>query len=229
MLKRIAAGFLAAVICALALCSCFGSVKDAEGAELIKKARSAYKELNSARVIMTNTGTGEIEQEFVFKYDEKDILLYSYKGKSEKNEYAQYNNGMELFTYQNGEQSYLQKGENGFVLYNRSSTHPQADEGLILYSPAAVTEATVTDEAGVTHIRHVYDVSKIGAQAESGEVTGFSADYYFKGDELLYFVETTDTLEDGAAKHYAYKVEITEKNAVEKVENTVLALTEGRK
>ncbi len=205
----------------LMLCSCMGSVKDAEGGELIKKARSAYKELNSARVLMTNTDSGEVEQEFTFKYDEKDILTFSYKGKSEKNEYAQYNNGAELFTYENGELSYIQRGEEGFVLYTRDTTHPQADEGLILYSPQAITEAKVTEENGVTHISHKYDADKIGARSESGTVTGFSADYWFSGEELLYFVETTDTEENGETKHYSYKVEITEKNAVDRVENTV--------
>ena len=114
--KRMLAAAAAGISAMLMLCSCMGSVKDAEGGELIKKARSAYKELNSARVLMTNTDSGEVEQEFTFKYDEKDILTFSYKGKSEKNEYAQYNNGAELFTYENGELSYIQRGEEGFVL-----------------------------------------------------------------------------------------------------------------
>ena len=33
-----------------------------EGAELILDARKAYAELDSARVIMTNTETGEVDQ-----------------------------------------------------------------------------------------------------------------------------------------------------------------------
>ncbi|MBR6873229.1 MAG: hypothetical protein IKN17_06960 [Ruminococcus sp.] len=219
-MKKLTAAALALVTALLMLTGCLGS-KDVEGGELIKKAREAYKSLDSARVLMTNTATGQVEQEFVFKYDEKDILLYSYKGKSEKSEYAQYSNGVEMFTYQNGETTYKQKGEEGFVLYLRGATHPQADEGLILYSPSAVTEAKVTEENGVTHIEHIYDAAQIGASTESGKVTGFSADYYFKGDELLYFVETTTAQEDGAEKVYSYKVEITDKNAVDKVENTV--------
>ena len=86
---------------AIVLASC-GEVPDVEGGELIKKAREAYSSLESARVIMTNTETGEQEQEFVFKYDEKGILTYSYKGKSDKTSYAQYNNGLESFTDENG-------------------------------------------------------------------------------------------------------------------------------
>ena len=222
-MKRIIAAIAAAASAALMLCSCIGGAGDVEGGELIKKARAAYRELDSARVLMTNTATGEVEQEFTFKYDEKDILIYSYRGKSEKNEYAQYNNGAELFTYENGEVTYKQKGDEGFVLYMRETTHPQADEGLILYSPNAITEASQKEENGLTHIHHVYDVSKIGAASESGTVTAFSADYYFSGEVLQYFVETTTVEENGTEKQYAYKVEITEKNAVDKVENTVKA------
>lgn len=212
---------LAALSAVLMFCSCIGGAKDVEGGELIKKARADYKALNSARVLMTNTATNEVEQEFTFKYDEKDILVFSYKGKSEKNEYAQYNNGAELFTYENGELTYKQKGEEGFVLYTRDTTHPQADEGLILYSPSAVTEAVKTEENGLTHIHHVYDAAKIGAKSETGEVKEFSADFWFKGEELQYFVETTTVEDNGEKKDYSYKVEITEKNAVGKVINTV--------
>lgn len=219
-MKRIFTVILIAVIAAVTLCSCLGS-KDVEGGELIRKARTDYAELGSAKVIMTNTATGEIEQEFTFKYDEKNILIYSYKGKSEKNEYAQFNNGVEMFTFENGKLTHTLKGEKGYQLYVRGATHPQADEGLILYSPDAVSDAAVTEENGVTHIRHIYNVDKINAQSESGKVTGFSADYYFKGEELQYFVETTETEEDGNKKTYAYRVDITEKNSVASVENTV--------
>lgn len=219
-MKRIIAVILIAAAAAVTFCSCFAE-KDVEGGELIKNARKAYAELNSARVVMTNTATGDIEQEFTFKYDEKNILVYSYRGKSEKNEYAQFNNGVEMFTFENGQLTHILKGDKGYQLYVRGATHPQADEGLILYSPSAVSDAKVTEENGVTHIRHVYNVEKINAQSESGKVTGFSADYYFKGDELQYFVETTDTEEDGNKKTYAYRVDITEKNSVQTVENTV--------
>ncbi len=216
---RIAA---AAVSAAAAFCMAGCSLEsDVEGGDLIKKAREAYKELDSARVTMTNTATGEIEQEFTFKYDEKDILLFSYSGKSEESEYAQYNNGIECYTYENGELSYSHKGEEGFVLYTRQSPHPQADEALIIYSPSAVKEANVTEEDGITHIEHIYDVKKIKAEVEHGDVTDFRADYYFKGDELLYFVETTEADDNGEHKVYSYKVEIKDKNSVGKVENTV--------
>lgn len=217
--KRLRA--LAAAACALMFSACAAITPKVEGDELINKARADYRDLDSAKVIMTNTVTGEVEQVFTFKYDEKDILMYSYQGRSENSEYAQYNNGMECFSYENGEYSHYQKGDRGFDLYTRDVTHPQADEGLILFVPAAVTEATMQEEDGVTHITHIYDPEKIGAQAEKGAVTGFKAEYFFKGDQLLYFIESTESEEDGEKKEYSYKVEITEKNSVGKIENTV--------
>lgn len=201
------------------LCSC--GQKDVKGGELIKSAREKYTGLSSARVTMTNEQTGEIEQTFTFKYDEKDVLMFSYYGKGTDTEYAQYNNGVECFTYDNGEYSEAVKGDDKFVKYTKAATHPQADEGLLIYEPSCITKAEVTEENGVTHISHEYDVEKIKAEAEKGDVIGFTADYYFDGDkELLYFVETTYTDEDGEEKVYAYRVDITEKNSVDKIENT---------
>ena len=210
-----------AVAAALALTSYGLITPEVEGDDLIEAARADYKALDSAKVVMTNIDTGEVEQTFTFKYDEKDVLMYSYEGVTENSAYAQYNNGAECFSYDNGEYSHVQRGDSDFSLYTRDATHPQADEGLILFVPSAVTEAEVTEEDGVTHITHIYDVDKIGASAESGEVTGFSAEYFFSGDELLYFIETTDVEENGEEKRYSYRVEITEKNSVETIENTV--------
>ncbi|MBR1740174.1 MAG: hypothetical protein IJ737_07765 [Ruminococcus sp.] len=199
-------------------CSLFD--KDAEGGKKIRAARKEYAKLDSARVVMTNLETGEIEQTFTFKYDEKDVLIYSYYGKSEQNEYAQYNNGAQCSTYENGELTVSYRGDKDFGLYTRELKHPQADEGLLVYQPSSIKKAEVSEEDGVTHIHYEYDAKKIGASVEKGEVTGFSTDYYFNGDELLYFVETTEAKEDGAEKVYAYRVDIKDRNAVEKVEDT---------
>ena len=205
---------------ALALVSC-GEVPDVKGGELIKKARDAYASLDSARVVMTNMESGEQEQEFVFKYDEKGILTYSYVGKSEKSSYAQFNNGLESFTDENGKVTHLVRGDKDFAAYSKDAKHPQADKGLVIYQPASVKQAKVTEENGITHIRHDYDMEKISPELEEGEAEAFYADYYFKGDELLYFTETTEADIDGSKKTYAYKIEILDKNSVTAVENPV--------
>jgi hypothetical protein len=206
---------------AVCLSAC-GSVKDKAGGELIEKAREEYTSLDSAKVIMTNVETGEVEQTFTFKYDEKDILIYSYYGKSEKSEFAQYNNGSESFTYENGEYTHSVKTDSDFVRYVRASTYPQADEGLLIYEPKYITEdSAVENSDGSVEYTHVYDITKIAAEAEDGEVTGFTVKYLFDKDgELVNFTEITDTESGGEKKQYSYRVEITEKNSVKDVENT---------
>ena len=84
---------------------------------LVYQAREDYAALDSAKVVITNEDTGDIEQEFTFKYDEKDVLTYSYYGKNGGKEYAQYNNGIESYTYDNGEYSHLVKGDKDFSKY----------------------------------------------------------------------------------------------------------------
>ena len=214
-------GLAACLTAALCLSACSLSA-DVEGGDLIKKARESYTSLDSARVTMTDTATGQVEQVFTFKYDEKDTLIFSYYGKNGDTEYAQFNNGAEQFTYDNGEYSYLSRGQDGFVRYTRTVTHPQAGAGLLIYTPQNITDAKVTEnEDGTTTVTHEYDVKKIGATVPEGEVTGFRAEYVFdENEDLLYFVETTDAKSGEEAKQYSYRVDITQRNAVEKVENT---------
>lgn len=200
----------------LILTSC-GSQPAVEGDNLINKAREDYKNLNSAKVVMTNTDTNEVEQTFEFKYDEKGFLTYAYEGKSDSETYAQYNNSVESFTYDDGKFEHLQKGDKDFCVYSRDVTHPQADEGLIIFNPKAVKSAEKKVEDGVTHIHHIYNAEKLGQE----NVKAFEADYYFdKNDELIYFVETSEIENNGNASKHSYKVEITDKNKVKQVENT---------
>lgn len=206
------------VIGVIALCSC-GFQPSVKGDSLINKAREKYKNLDSAKVVMTNMDTNEVEQTFVFKYDEKGLLSFAYEGKNGDDVYAQYNNGVENFSYEKGKYEYSQKGDEKFVAYTKDVPHPQADEGLIVFQPSAVKKATVKKEDGVTHVRHEYDVDELGVAKNT---KAFTADYYFDNkDNLLYFVESSTIVNDGKKQKYVYKVEITDKNKVDKVENTV--------
>lgn len=210
-----------AVIISVFLFSGCGA-KDVAGSELVKNAREEYTKLDSAKVIMTNTETNEIEQTFIFKYDEKDVLTFAYEGKYKDESYAQYNNGYECYTSENGEYTFTQRGDKEFQAYDRDSTHPQANEGLIIFSANAVEKSSVTEENGMTCVEHNYDPDEIGAISDEGKVTDFTAKFYFnKDNELLYFTEETVIDSDGEKITHSYKVEITEKNAVEDIENPV--------
>jgi hypothetical protein len=217
IVKAVFAGLAAAVI----MGGC-GKTEDKAGGLLIKQAREEYTSLDSAKVVMTDMATGEEEQCFTFKYDEKDTLIFSYYGKSDNSEYAQFNNGLECYTYENGEVKHSVNSDADFVRYTRKMPHPQADEGLLIYSPQNIISAKEEIVDGGIKVTHVYDAQKIGAEVEDGEVTGFTAEYYFDEDGgLEYFTETTTAEYGGEEETYAYRVDITEKNSVGIVENTV--------
>ncbi|MGN1133358.1 MAG: hypothetical protein ACI4RN_02775 [Oscillospiraceae bacterium] len=207
------------VISTLLFCSCTFLQPHVEGDELIKKAREDYKNLDSAKVVMTNMDTNEVEQTFTFKYDEKGMLTFAYEGKNGSDEYAQYGTPTRYATYEKGELKQYDKNDKDFIAYTKDSTHPQASEELIVFTPRAVAEATKTEEDKLTHIHHKYDPEKIKADQEIKE---FSVDYYFDVDgELLYFIENSALKSDGKTNKHSYKVEITEKNAIKKVPDTV--------
>lgn len=207
---------------AAAACFVFtGCQKSVEGDELINKARDEYVKLDSARVVMTNTETDEVEQEFTFKYDEKDTLIFSYYGKNEGKEYALYNDGYNSEMYKDEKYTKLTSDDKDFQKYTREATYPQADKGMILLESNSVKEAEVKEENGGTHVIHVYDADKISADSDQGELKAFTAEYFFnKNGDLDHFTETSVIDKDGKEKTYSYKIEITEKNSVDKVENT---------
>lgn len=194
------------------------------GEDLILAAREAYTSLDSARVDVVNDDTGESEQIFIFKYDEKNIMTYSYIGSSEGTYLAQYNNGYEQFTVENGVLSALYTTDADFAAYSRDVPYPLADEGLILFYKTAVNSelSYIATNDLATEVCHVYDISKLGDADAPDGMSGFSVKYYFDGaGNLLYFKEITTLEIDGEKKTYSYTIYITEQNAVASVTNPI--------
>ena len=200
------------------------------GEELILAARQSYASLDSARVTVINAETGAVEQEFVFKYDEKDIMTYSYEAESDGVRLAQYNNGREQFTDDNGNITMLDVTDRDFTAYSRDIKYPMADEGLILFYKAGVIAeqsyigtAALLDCPNGVEVHHEYDVSKIASQySGEGQLTAFSADYLFEsGGALVRFYENAEITNGDETVSYRYFIDISDINSVEKVENVV--------
>lgn len=194
------------------------------GEDLILAARQAYTELDSARVDVVNDDTGESEQIFIFKYDEKNIMTYSYIGSSGDTYLAQYNNGYEQFTVENGVLSALYTSDADFAAYSRDVPYPLADEGLILFYKTAVNRelSYIATNELATEVCHVYDISKLGDADAPDGMSGFSVKYYFDGEgKLLYFKEITTLEVGGEIKTYSYTIYITEQNSVATVSNPI--------
>lgn len=208
----------------LSLCGC-GEKRVVAGEDYILAARKAYTALDSARVDVINDETGASEQIFIFKYDEKDVMTYSYIAHSGLTRLAQYNNGYEQFTEENGEVSILTSSDLGFSAYSRDVPYPYAGEGLIVFHKNAVIDdlSYIAGNDQAIEVCHVYDISKLGDAAPHESITAFSVKYFFDGEgNLLYLKEISEmTLEDGSRKTYSYSVYITERNEVETVPNVV--------
>lgn len=208
---------------ALCLCSCEG--EPVAGEDLILAARAEYVSLDSARVDVINDETGQSEQIFIYKYDEKDMMTYSYIGIGEGLYIAQFNNGYEQFTEENGTIRIENVSDDGFAAYSRDVPYPYADEGLILFYKSAINNelSYVASNEMATEVCHVYDISKLDGYDTAENMTGFMVKYYFDGEgKLLYLKEiTTLTLESGEKKEYSYSIYITERNAIERVDNPI--------
>ncbi len=214
-----AISLLIIIVSLLTLAGCAAS-EPVAGEELILAARKAYVALDSARVDIVNDDNGESEQIFIYKYDEKDIMTYSYIGSSEDTYIAQYNNGYEMFTEDNGTVTAYTNKDAEFNAYSRAVPYPMAAQGLILFYKSAVDreQSYIASNEMATEIVHVYDISKLGGADAPENMDAFTVKYYFDGEgKLLYFKEIT-VIGD---KTHSYTIYITEQNAVERVNNPI--------
>lgn len=199
------------------LTACIFNGDPLDGEELVQAARETYESYDSAKVLIINEDTDKVEQTFIFKYDEKDSLTYLYTGGYEKNSYIQYNNGFECFTEQNGEYSFSQRGDDVFEAYTRDSKHPQASGAYLSFDRGAIKEVSKSEEEGETVYTYIYDPESF--DSDSG-VKEFSAVYHFDSDgNLLYFEEISVVDIDGKESSHSYKIEITDINEVEEIDN----------
>lgn len=223
MARRISI-ILTAMALLFCLCGC-SSGRVVAGEEYILAARKAYRALDSARVDVINDDTGISEQIFIYKYDEKDVMTYSYIGSADGLYIAQYNNGYEQFTEENGKITMLTPADIEFASYSRDVPYPYADEGLILFMKDAVVDelSYIAQNEDAMEVCHVYDITKLGRAETDERMTGFKVKYYFDGEgNLLFLKEITDmTLEDGTKKSYSYSVYITQRNEIETVPNAI--------
>ena len=219
---------LSALAIALSLTACAASAP-LPGEELILAAREAYTALGSARVDVVNNETGEAEQTFIFKCDEKGIMTYSYVGRSDGIYLEQYNNGREQFTNDNGVITALDASDLQFTAYSRDVPYPMAGEGLILFYKKGVIadESYIEEKDGITEVHHRYDVSKLGQYDGEGELAGFDVTYRFDSEgNLIDVTEATTVRNDvdessSTVSFHVYTIYISEQNSISRVENIV--------
>ena len=215
---------LALVMCLcifVALAAC--GKPDIIGNNLVMQAREDYEKLDSAQVVMTDTETGETVQTFTFKYSSKGVLTYKDWKLVDGEEVIEYNDGETNVDFKDGKYYQYGSGDKKFLKYTRTRPHKKAQDIMLTYIPSAITGARMQHVGDKDEVTHIYDVSKVSpAVPEGAQATGFAVQYVFrKSGELEYFTETTIYELDGKESRVEYKTEITQKNAVDEIENII--------
>ena len=229
-MKKNITALIALATMAILLCSC---AKRAEGYEIIKNARKEYTKYDSAKIIVTNDLTGQVSQEFTFKY-EGDVLTYVYMGAGENGEiYYEYHNGDELHIYEQGEWAVYMKGDGKYQSYSRRNPHSMAGEGVFLFVNKAIDEARIEEIDGGTKIEYIYDAKELSRQMsrqlkEIGDIQSFEISFILNSDghiEQMRQISTlikTDENGDEHREDIDYKLEVSEINAVKEIKKPVI-------
>lgn len=203
------------------LCGCdFNEQETVLGQELVEQAREDLSQLKSGVITVTNNSTGEAEQQLVFKYDEVGILLYSLTGKENGQPYSQYCNGYKTYTLQNGELDISKKGDADYKCYTYDVRYPMTDADYLYFSPDKIAFVSdIQNDDGSSVYSYTYDEKAISSDEALGELTAFAVTYAFDRDGELSYVDEISVYEkDGEKTEYSYRIEISQRNSVGKLE-----------
>ncbi|MBE6836930.1 MAG: hypothetical protein E7509_02880 [Ruminococcus sp.] len=200
------------------LCGCTAEVL--EGQQQVEKAKESFSKMKSGVITVTNMDNGEIEQTLTFKYDEVGILLYSLTGVSKGEIYEKYCNGYEIYTFENNEFSKLTKADWEYEAYTYDYRYPMTDEDYLFFSPDKVISVSVSDnDKGGKSYSYEYEPSAISGEAELGALVGFTVSFNFDENDVLDYLEELSVYEkDGNKTSYNYKITITERDSVGKIQ-----------
>lgn len=230
-MKKILCVLLSAVIL-IGLTACGGSKVTVEGGDLIKAAQKAYTELDSGKLIISDTSSGEEQSTFTFRY-EGNVLHYLTQTKLGDIIGAEFNDGKQL-VYKEGDSVETYKfPQKEFKKYKRSDTHPNASAGMFFYEPdcmktasenVADVKVTETDEG--TSYFYDYDIAllskKMTTETAEGKMTVFSTEYVFDKDGNFVKLIESSTFEIGEdTQENSYTITITDRNAVDEIINTI--------
>lgn len=207
------------IVYILALTSCKNEIDKIGGQALVEKARTDYEKLNSGKVVVTNVETNEIEQTLTFKYDEVGLLIYALESGNSQEAYCQYNNGYQAYTINNGEYTFYEKGNRNFEAYTKDVKYPQLSKTYLYFDVSKISDVEIEKPEKLSKYIYTYDNSKITGDKGLGSLESFVTSYVFdENDDMLYFEEISSYVKDGKSTEHHYKIELIDKNNVEKVQ-----------
>lgn len=177
-------------ICLLSGCA-FGdaSYADIPGYAEITQAKKLYTELDSGHMYMQDNSSGEITEEFTFKYRGDGFLTYIYMGTDGEQTRYEFHNGSEI-NYKNSgdtEWNFLQQGNENYCVYDKKNKHPYTNEGVISMNAYAVKNSTVEDIKGGKKISLEYDETQFAESLSGlGELQSFDSVIWLNDEGYCY-------------------------------------------
>lgn len=171
----------AAVVAVTALSGCSAQLPD--GYAQFTAAREKYETLDSAKVTMTDTSTGEQVMEFSFYFTGNDEMVLSYYSCWDGKIQQAYSDGAEFFYKDAGDEKWtvIGTGDDGYIynVYNRKYRYPYAEGRMFFLAAEAVSQAVVIEsDDGPTSITYTYDPEKLNSASMPGveeEISKFEA------------------------------------------------------
>lgn len=210
----------------LLLSGCSPDYSSIEGYNAVSSARTAYSELYSAHLTVTDLDSGIMQQELSFRYDEADRLIYSYYGTDGDTVYREYHDGYSYsYTDADGNWVTIKEGEDGYRGYNRIAKMSMTDAGMIFLKPESITQSTAEQDGSDLVITAVYRVEDLGELiknqlGESGTLTEFKVIYTINTAGQCTKVEQIGKMDSGGeVKNIDYLLKIDSMNDVGKVDD----------
>ncbi len=194
--------------------------KNVVGEELVNKAREDYAKLDSAAVVITDMKSGDITQTFSFNYKDDGTMVYLYNGYIDGKPYIEYNDGESLYIENNGKITTSNNKSRDFKKFTRKKPHPDASEEFMLLVKDSIDEASTKITESGKQVTYIYNAKKFRkVNRQLGNVKAFSIVYNFNKDgNLINFIDICIIEEDGKDIEKAFKIEITEKNQILRID-----------
>lgn len=209
-------------VCLLGGCT-FGSAsyKDIQGYAEVTRAKKLYAELDSGHMYMQDNSSGEITEEFTFKYRDDGFLTYVYMGTDGEQVRYEFHNGSEINYKNRGdtEWSFLQQGSEDYYVYDKKNKHPYTNEGVISMNAYAVKNSTVEDINGGKKISLEYDETQFAESlAGLGELQSFDSVIWLNDEGYCYRLDQKGVfLNDGEKSVSDYSMFIDSMNEVKEL------------
>lgn len=172
--------------------------KNIEGYSDVMAAKKLYADLNSGHFYMQDNETGEVTEEFTFRYRDDGNLTYVSMGTEGEKVYYEFHNGSEInYKYNDEHQwSFIQRGDENYRVYDRKNRHPYTNEGVISMNAYAVTGSRVEEQDEGKKITFYYDAAQFAESlSELGELQSFESSIWLDNGGYCYRLDQKGVFE----------------------------------